>query len=556
MGRRSPRPHRGPTIAEASGTPTAWEREFDQWLAPFVDALGDTRRRAMAPAYVRGLLSTSGRKSVAPMATHLAAQDATTPAYHQLQHFVGASPWDPAPLERILIDRANAMVGGPDAMLIVDDTTLLKQGHASVGVGHQYSGAVGKRANCQTLVSLTLAQDNVPVCVSLELYLPSAWTRDAARCRQAGVPAHRRAPQTKIALALAKLTTLRAAGVRFGLVTADAGYGRSADFRRALTAEGLRYAVGIQSHQRVYVPTATTRMPRMAQKAYRADSRTGTGMYPTGRKRVRLVATHARHTVTAVLKTARWRTVTWRDGTQGPLASRFTAHRVRGADGSTGRHGEHMPGDAVWLLGEQQPSGKIKYYFTNHPARTPLRTLVRAIKARWSCEQAHQQLKEELGLDHFEGRSWAGLHHHALLTLISFAFLQHLRLQEHARYQRRVKKNAGMRVPPPVGLGRGRRPTPRSPPFGAASSCGSPPSASRVPAVTDASSTIPRAKKCAKVVLDRIGQCHEAEVPHPDRRRHVRRPRREHADRRAHLVQVVQDEQRRLREPEVRGSAY
>lgn len=468
MARSAPSSRRRSPVALASNTQSTWEREFEAWLAPFVEALGDTRRRALAPAYMRGLLSTSERKSVAPMATHLAAQDATTPTYHQLQHFVSASPWELAPLESLLCERANVMVGGPDAILIVDDTTLLKQGHASVGVGHQYSGAVGKRANCQTLVSLTLAKEEVPVGVSLELYLPTAWTSDPARCAAAGVPPERRVHHTKVRLAVEKIQALRAAGLQFGLVTADAAYGRSAELRRLLTAEGLRYAVGIQSHQLVYVPTASLRMPRMAQKAYQANRRTGTGTYPTGRKRVRPVATHARHTVKACLKTARWRPVTWREGTQGPLTGRFAAQRVRVADGAEGRHGEHMPGELAWLVGEQQANGTIKYYFTNHPPRTSLLTLVRAIKSRWSCEQAHQQLKEELGLDHFEGRSWAGLHHHALLTLMSFAFLQHLRLQEQA--QRPGKKNlarpvAGPTAPRPTRATDPTRHSPASPPM-------------------------------------------------------------------------------------------
>jgi SRSO17 transposase len=129
-----------------------------------------------------------------------------------------------------------------------------------------------------------------------------------------------------------------------------------------------------------------------------------------------------------VLGAARWRRVTWRTGTKGPLAARFAAVRIIVADGTQNAGGQHLPGEAASLVGEWRDTGEKKYYLTNHPPRTALRTLAAAIKARWSCEQAHQQLKEELGLDHFEGRTWRGLHHHALMTLISFAFLQHLRL--------------------------------------------------------------------------------------------------------------------------------
>jgi SRSO17 transposase len=146
-----------------------------------------------------------------------------------------------------------------------------------------------------------------------------------------------------------------------------------------------------------------------------------------------------------VLAAARWRRLTWRTGTKGPLSARFAAVRVVVADGTQNAGGQHLPGEPAWLVGEWRDTGEKKYYLTNHPPRTTLRTLAAAIKARWSCEQAHQQLKEELGLDHFEGRTWLGLHHHALMTLISFAFLQHLRLREIARARGRGENRAGAR---------------------------------------------------------------------------------------------------------------
>jgi SRSO17 transposase len=146
-----------------------------------------------------------------------------------------------------------------------------------------------------------------------------------------------------------------------------------------------------------------------------------------------------------MLATARWRRLSWRTGTKGPLSARFAAVRVRSADGPPTAGMRHLPGAAVWVVGEWRDSGEVKYHLTNHPPGTSLRTLAAAIKARWACEQAHQQLKEELGLDHFEGRTWLGLHHHALLTLISFAFLQHLRLQHVEAARRRGEKVAGLR---------------------------------------------------------------------------------------------------------------
>ena len=393
----------------------AWEREFDRWLAPFWAALGDKRRGQWGPVYVRGLLGPGERKSVGPLAARVAPAD-----YEQLHHFVCASCWDPAPLERVLAERAQRMVGGRGAVLIVDDTALLKKGARSVGVARQYAGAAGKLTNCQTLVSLTLARGEVPVCVALRLFLPAEWTDDPARCRAAGVPEGRLAAgyRTKGELALEELDRLLAAGVRFGCVLADAGYGCGAEFRRALSSRGLAWAVGVARTQTVYPAGVTTRMPRP-----RAGVR-------HGRPRRHPVPSAASASAERVLAGAHWRRLTWRDGTKGPLAARFAAARVVVADGARDGGGQHLPGEAAWLVGEWRDTGERKYYLTNHPPRTALRRLAAAIKARWSCEQAHQQLKEELGLDHFEGRTWTGLHHHALMTMISFAFLQHLRLRE------------------------------------------------------------------------------------------------------------------------------
>lgn len=390
-----------------------WEQEFTAWLTPFLVALGDRRRARWAPVYVRGLLAPGERKSVEPLAARVAPGD-----YQQLHHFVSGARWDPAPLEALLAAEAERLVGGPDAVLIVDDTALPKQGRHSAGVARQYAGVLGKTANCQVLVSLTLARAEVPVPVALRLFLPEAWTDDAARCRAAGVPEDRLAFRSKPDLALAEIDRVVAAGVTFGLVLADAGYGMSRDFRTGLTARGLTWAVGLLPQQRVYPADVTVRRPRR---------RRGPGR--TGRPRTRPEPTRPATGAAELLATARWRRVTWRDGTKGPLAARFAAVRVRVAEGATVAHSQRLPGEAeVWLVGEERATGERKYYVSNLPGATTRTALVRAIKARWVCEQAHQQLKEELGLDHFEGRSWAGLHRHALLTMISGAFLQHLRL--------------------------------------------------------------------------------------------------------------------------------
>ena len=222
---------------------------------------------------------------------------------------------------------------------------------------------------------------------------------------------------TKPEIALAELDRVREAGVRFGLVLADAGYGISAPFRQALSARGLVWAVGIPRIQKVF-PAEVEMVPP-----------------PPARRQSSQPLTPASKALAAeaILEGQHWRMIRWRPGTKRTLQAIFTARRVRVADGPAvrmhGRNNQHMPGEEVWLVGERRASGERKYYLSNLPADTDLKTLAATIKARWVCEQAHQQLKEELGLDHFEGRSWRGLHRHALLTLIAYLFLQHLRLQ-------------------------------------------------------------------------------------------------------------------------------
>jgi SRSO17 transposase len=332
----------------------------------------------------------------------------------QLRHFVSASPWAPAPLEEELVKAADRLVGGPDAVLVVDDTALVKQGRHSVGVKRQYCGQLGKKANCQALVSLTLARAEVPVGVGLRLFLPEAWAADAGRRAAAGVPetvAYR--PKWKIALD--EVDRVLASGARFGAVLADAEYGRAAEFRAGLAERHLAYAVGVLPVQQVYPADVTLAFPD--RKA-------------TGRPRKHPVPSAASVGAAELLEARpkAFRAVSWRTGTKGPLRAEFAAVRVRVADGPMAAGGRRLPGDEAWLVGEHRTSGEKKYYLSDLPPDATLEALAALIKARWACEQLHQQLKDELGLDHFEGRSWRGLHHHALLCLLAFAFLQHLRL--------------------------------------------------------------------------------------------------------------------------------
>src|SRR5918997_6761556 len=210
-----------------------WRAELDGWLEPFLAVLGHEKRRRWAPVYLQGLFGPGERKSLQPMAAGLGLT-----GHDQLPHFVASPAWDDAPLRRLLAERADALVGGPDAALVIDDTALPKKGKHSVGVARQYRGALGKRANCQVLVSLTLARGEVPVPVGLRLFLPEGWTDDPERCARAGVPEEHRRPLAKTEIALEEADRVLAAGVRFGRVVTDAGYGISAAFRQGLSARG------------------------------------------------------------------------------------------------------------------------------------------------------------------------------------------------------------------------------------------------------------------------------------------------------------------------------
>jgi SRSO17 transposase len=393
--------------------PNGWEKRFERFVQPFLEAWRHKKRRLWAPIYLRGLLLPGERKSIEPLAARVA------PGHDQeLRHFISESAWDQAEIEQVLWRKADAMLGGDDAYLIIDDTALPKKGDESVGVAHQYCGALGKQANCQCLVSATLAKDEVPLPIALRIYLPEAWASDGKRRAKVDVPDDI-AFRPKWRIALDEVRRLRKDGVRFGTVLADAGYGVCADFRRGLSEEKLLWAVGIISEQKFYPVNARARMPRDAA---------------VGPRRKRAVPTHARRSAKDIIVQRgeeAWRRITWRDGTKGPLAAEFIAVRVRAADGPETNDRVHLPGDEAWLVAERRHNGEVKYHLANHPPNTSLKRLASAIKARWSCEQAHQQLKEELGLDHFEGRTWRGLHHHALMTLICFAFLQQERLREN-----------------------------------------------------------------------------------------------------------------------------
>jgi SRSO17 transposase len=402
------------SIASMPIAETQWEAELERWVQPFLVKFGRAAQRRWAPVYLRGLVMPGERKSVEPMAQRVCPGET-----QQLHHFVSTSPWDTAEHERVLLEKVDALVGGRDAHLIVDDTGLLKQGRHSVGVAHQYCGQVGKTANCQTLVSLTLAHQEMPVPVALRLYLPETWAQDGERRKRAGIP-ETVTFRPKWKIALDEIERVRRAGVSFGDVLGDAGYGMCADFRRGLSDLGLLWALGISPDQLMYRGSARTIPPERTKPIGRRPRIGRATAQPRAAKQI-----------IASLGSGAFTAVQWRRGTKGMLSAEFAAVRVRVADGPRVRGHNHGPGEEAWLICERRANGETKYHLSNYRAETPLVDLAAALKARWSCEQAHQQMKEELGLDHFEGRSWRGLHHHALLTMIAFAFLQHLRKLEN-----------------------------------------------------------------------------------------------------------------------------
>lgn len=401
-----------------------WTADLERWLAPYLERLGHEAQRHWAPLYVTGLLLPGERKSLEPLTGRVAPGQ-----LQQMHHFLSTSRWDPAPLEEELVHHAQVLVGGEDAVLVVDDTALPKKGRHSVGVAHQWCGHLGKQANCQSLVSVTLARAEVPVCVALRLFLPEAWVSDEARRRRAFGPTDL-GFRAKWCIALAEIDRVLAAGATFGCVLADADYGRVSAFRCALGERGLFWAVGILPSLKVYPVEVRVLAPSRRNGLAHADR-----------------ASRQARDFVAALPEGAFQTVTWRSGTKGRLRADFAAVRVRIADGPLVCNKQHLPGDEAWLVCERRVGGETKYHLSNLPPETPLERLAGLIKARWACEQAHQQMREELGLDHLECRNWMALAHHAVLVMMALCFLQHLRLGGKKLLLSRASRTAARTVP-------------------------------------------------------------------------------------------------------------
>jgi SRSO17 transposase len=381
----------------------------------FADAFPHAKPALWAPVYLHGLLIDGDRKSIEPLAGRVTLPEglAVKDKDQALQQFVNQSPWDEAKVLQRYRSELAGTFQSPKGLFVFDDVSFPKQGKHSVGVQRQYCGALGKKANCQVAVSVHYVSPKGHYPLDLRLYLPQSWLADEARLDKAGVPQDERRALTKPEIALELLDRVRAEGLPGWAVVADGGYGVDGDFRDGLEARRLSYVVGVTEDFVVF-----TRQPSWEYPA--TSGAAGTGGRP--RTRPRLAAGCPRPVALAELaKVAPRRRVTWREGTKGKLSGRFAWLRVWPGQGW--QQGQCAGTGPLWLLIEEQQDGKIKYAFSNLPAGTSLKKAVRLWKSRWPVEQGYQQMKEELGLDHFEGRSWRGFHHHACLVMLAFGFL-------------------------------------------------------------------------------------------------------------------------------------
>lgn len=393
------------------GLPEA--KRFEAYLERMSLAVGHADRREPLRAYLSGLLLPGERKSVEPMAAKV--DPLHVRARHQsLHHFVAQAPWREEDLLRVARDYALAAFErhAPIAAWVVDDTGIPKKGSHSVGVAHQYCGVLGKSANCQVAVTVSLVNAVLSVPTGFRLYLPQEWADDRARRRVAGVPQDVEF-QTKGAIALAEIDELLSEEVPLAPVVTDAGYGASTEFRDALTDRGLSYVVGILPDTSVWPPGREPLPP---------ISWTGRGRPPKLLRRADNQQPVLARTLIEGLPRKAWKVVRWREGTKGMMSSRFVALRVRPAHRDYERTRSRDP---EWLLAEWPNAEKAprRYWFSTVPADIKLEELVRLAKIRWRIERDFQELKDELGFDHYEGRGWRGFHHHGALCIAAYAFL-------------------------------------------------------------------------------------------------------------------------------------
>jgi SRSO17 transposase len=400
-------------MSASSWAPGTQQKRFAAYLNSLARAAGHADRAAPLESYCTGLLLPGERKSVEPLAARLAPHDVRR-VHQSLHHFVANAPWsDEALLESVrhwvvpLMKR-----NGPVIAWIVDDTGFVKKGTHSVGVVRQYCGQVGKQENCRVAVSLSVATEQVSLPIAWRLYLPEIWAKDYKRRKATGIPKEV-AFTTKPDIALQQIRRAVEEEVSKAPVLADAAYGNDSQFRKGLCELGLEYVVGIQKSTTVW-RAGTAPLPAKRWK--------GMGRPPTLLRRDKQHQPVAVKQLAESLPPRAWKSVCWREGTKQKLRSRFAALRVRVAHRDYWR--SELPAEE-WLLIEwpSDESEPTKYWLATLSADTTLADLVKSAKHRWIIERDYEELKQELGLGHYEGRGWRGFHHHATLCIAAYGFL-------------------------------------------------------------------------------------------------------------------------------------
>lgn len=379
----------------------ATERRLEEYVLGVGTLLDNKNQRASFAMYALGLIGDGERKSIEPIAARACADPAQVPALEaRLGHFLTNATWSDRRVRLRAAEYALAELTrhSPVRSWIIDDTGFVKQGKHSVGVQRQYSGTLGKTGNCQVAVSLTVATESAHLPVDFELYLPEAWTEDPGRRAEARIPDDIRF-RTKLELALAMIRRAKEDGIPPGIVLVDCAYGNSSEFREELRKLGLDYAVAIQG-------------PTMVQKLDRLE-------------RGRGAPVSARDLAAELVEKNKFKRCTWRDGTRGQLSARFAAVRV--ASAHQNKWSDLNEREALWLLieridGESGPNA-FKYYLSNLPDGMSRRQIVHRIKERYRIERSYEDLKGELGLDHYEGRRWPGWNHHVSVVICCYAFI-------------------------------------------------------------------------------------------------------------------------------------
>jgi SRSO17 transposase len=386
---------------------------FDRYVERLAEAVGHADRRGPLEAYLTGLLLPGERKSVEPMAARIDPRHVSQ-AHQSMHHFVANAPWADREVLAVARDHALRQLErhAPVGAWVVDDTSIPKKGTHSVGVARQYCGALGKQDNCQVAVSVSLANRTMSVPAAWRLYLPEKWAKDPRRRAAGGVPSDVVFLE-KWRIALEEIDALRAEDLPPAPIVSDAGYGDITAFREGLTERGFSYALGIKGSTSLWPPGEQPLEPKRRSRL---------GRPPTLLRRRRHHKPVSARDLADQIPHKAWKTVRWREGTKGTMRSRFAALRVRPA------HRDELRTEArpvEWLLIEW-PAGAnepTKYWLSTVPDDVELTELVSLAKIRWRIERDYEELKDELGLDHYEGRGWRGFHHHGTLCMAAYAFL-------------------------------------------------------------------------------------------------------------------------------------